>query len=97
MSTQKLLVDEASTGQTAAFSHWRVLVESGTDSPSIHITSLWKIPSIDLALIKQAALGIPPQVPAGPAEIKERAKESRAGGWSITAFPIDPDATLVAR
>lgn len=61
-----------------------------------HTISLWKIPSIDSALIKQAALGIPPppQVSAGPGEIKERAG---LGAGALPAIPIDPDAPPVAR
>lgn len=59
-----------------------------------HTISLWKIPSIDSALIRQAALGIPPQVSAGPGEIKERVG---LGAGASSAIPIDPDAPLVAR
>lgn len=75
----------------------RVLVESGADAASIHITSLWKIRSIDLTLIRQAALGIPLRLLPGQLRSKREPKRVGLGAGASPAFPIDPDATLVAR
>lgn len=55
--------------------------------------SLWKIPSIDSALIRQAALGIPPRFLLG----RVRSKRVGLGAGASSAIPIDPDAPLVAR
>lgn len=72
-------------------------MESGADAASIHITSLWKIPSIDLPLIRQAALGIPLRFLLGQLRSKREPKRVGLGAGASPAFPIDPDATLVAR
>lgn len=72
-------------------------MESGADAASIHITSLWKIRSIDLTLIRQAALGIPLRFLLGQLRSKREPKRVGLGAGASPAFPIDPDATLVAR
>ena len=72
----------------------RVTGEARAAASKAHTISLWKIRCIDSALIKQAALGIPPRFLLG----RERSK--REPGWGAgasPAIPIDPDAPPVAR
>lgn len=66
----------------------RVLVGSGADASSTHTTSLWKIPSIDLTLIRQSALGIPLRFLLGQLRSKRESKRVWAGGCSVACQPF---------
>lgn len=55
----------------------RVTGEARAAASIAHTISLWKIPSIDSALIKQAALGIPPRFLLG------RVRSKREPGWGL--------------
>lgn len=72
----------------------RVTGEARAAASTAHTISLWKIPSIDSALIRQAALGIPPRFLLGWVRSK---REPGLGAGASPAILIDPDAPLVAR
>lgn len=65
----------------------RVLGEARAAATTAHTSSLWKIPSIDSALIRQSALGISPRFLLGQLRSKREPERAGLGAGAALPFP----------